>query len=432
MNPSGRNSIEYLLHGAGTLIRWIYVAVGLAILIPVFWVVWSWDTMSYQGRALEAMNRGPIQRITIDFNRCTLTEDTLRAQEPFTCLSPFTKIGGGTGWMPAFKALPFVINEDPSTVYYLLPWAPSVLRDELLSRGPGTSLLGTRFDLTSEDMVHYRFTADPRNDPWYVFGLFRLAPSKEWDWGTGPDYAFGKVAANYEAYVAAARAVAAMRVLLAGRALGVEPGYLAHVALRPEAQNPVAAFYALHRVPTYPSPGPEAYGPFLRAYGTDFNGLLPVVEMDLQRFDSSLWGDPDGTDRWDQFMAWHPRSGTEPRQTASGTIPGMTKDLVVTGMRKSGDDQSKGRPAASRLDFLLWHTPATTRSEDVIRGRLLAMLSDKTWDALLLEDETKVLAHKILAQLRKDMAFDRRWARRFGHVVYCGDVMRQGPGIMSE
>lgn len=432
MNPSGRNSIEYLLHGAGALIRWIYVAAGLAILIPVFWAVWSWDTMSYQARAVEAMNQGPMQRVTVDFNHCILTEDMLREQEPFTCLSPFTKIGGGTGWMPAFKALPFSVTEDPKVVYYLLPWAPGVLRDELLGRGPETSLVGTRFEMTFEDMSRYRLKADPRNDPWYPFGLFKLAPTREWDWGTGPDYAFGKVAANYEAYVAAARATAAMRVLVAGQAIGVDPTYLVHVALRPEAQNPVAAFYGLHRVPTYPAPGPEAHKPFLQAYCTDWGGRLPVVQMDLQKFDPSLWGTPDNEDRWDQYMSWHPRSGVEPRKTATGTIPGATKDLFITGMRRAGQDTSKGRPESSRLDFLVWHTPSSSRGEDSIRAELKSLLSDKTWDPLLPDAPTRALAHTILAQIRKDLAFDHRYTRRCGHVVYCGAVLRQGVGILSE
>jgi hypothetical protein len=168
---------------------------------PVLYLLWSWNTVSYQSKAIEALNRAPSTRVTVDFNQALLVP-----------------INNETLAFHVVKVeVPGVIPQNTTAwLEHWLPWAPGMPPDPN-EANPDTSL-GNYEPLFLDN---YRRPKDiPHADPWYLHGLLKLAPTKHWDDRTGPDYAFGKVAGNYLAYLSAVRAVAAMRYLLGGIAAG--------------------------------------------------------------------------------------------------------------------------------------------------------------------------------------------------------------------
>jgi hypothetical protein len=259
-----------------------------------------------------------------------------------------------------------------------------------------------------------------------------MAPTKKWDWGTGPDYAFGKCAGNYRAYVGAVRAVAAMRAIKAAQALGIAPSFSVHAVLYREAQNPVGAYYALMGHCEAPPSSSLTVKAFTEAYRTSWGDRLPVVTLDLQKFDPEVWGNPgEGEARdWDNYMGWHPLCGIEDDRSVWGHRPARTFDLFITGLRLKGQGPHEGRPRSSRLDFLLWNTPSTTRSQDKALDALTALTTDAFWDPLI-DAGLRGLAHQVLKQIRKDLEHDYKFARRFGHVAFNGDALDRNPSVMK-
>ena len=270
---------------------------------------------------------------------------------------------------------------------------------------------------------HYRRATDiPHADPWYYHGLLKLAPTKHWDDGTGVDYVFGKVAGNYQAYVAAMRAVLTIRYLLGGMAAGVPPDSLASLAQQAgDAQlaGPVAAYRVA---------GATRLSAFLRGYNTDFNGQLPVVHLDLQKFDDSTWGGlrglcKDGVES-DNRMGWWGGPGA-----GSGTLPDNSRDYFITGLATRRNPLGC-RPQFTPADFLLNHMPELTPGQRAAQAELRRVTTDAFWDSLLSAD-LRSDAHILLNVVRKDLDHDYRFARKYGFIMFQGDKFGRGTSIMK-
>jgi len=306
-----------------------------------------------------------------------------------------------------------------------LCWAPGMPPDPN-EANPNTSL-GNYEPLYLD---HYRRPKDiPHAAPWYLHGLLKLAPTKHWDDRTGPDYAFGKVAGNYLAYVSAVRAVAAMRYLLGGIAAGQSQAHLVSFASMADGLHllsPDAAFKVSGSSNTQAQL-------FLTGYATDFGDKLPVVTLDLQKFDEATWNHQadlramgKSSVEWDDHMGWWGGTGA-----GDGGTTDNSRDLFITRLRLHDQYSFEGRPSFTMMDFLFNHLPSTTPSEDKARGELKAMTTDAFWDKLLPADAHDA-AHALLLQVRRDLKADYQFSRKYGQVMFSGEKFDRGPSIMEE
>ena len=305
MKPSGLNSIEYILHFIGVSLRILGYVILVATVGPVLYLLWSWNTMKFQERAIDALNAAPMTELQVDFNRCAITPAMLERERNWALAIQQMSAHDAPDPIYAYP-LPFEVRlgdkapdkELAPWVLRSLPWAPGLQKDpQLVPKEPIYSYGGYE----GMYLDHYRRHKDiPHTDPWYYHGLLKLSPTKHWDDGTGPDYAFGKVAGNYLAYAGACRAVASMRYLLGARAMGFNGDNFRLTLGDVSIDSPIATYNALTKL----RPGdPDA---FLRGYNTDFNGQLPVLTLDLEKFDDGTWGGlrgecSDGVE-WDKRM----------------------------------------------------------------------------------------------------------------------------------
>jgi hypothetical protein len=333
MKPSGLNSIEYVLQGFGFAFKVAGYIMLAAIAIPAMWILWSWHTMAYQAKTIQALNAAPVTHLTLDFNQ---------------------------------------LGADPQLAK-VLPWAPGVT-------------VATEHDLRDPVIYldKYRiWNGAVMDDPWYLHGLFKLAPGKAWDSGTGPDYAFGKCSVHYRAYAGACRAVMAMHSLI----------------------------------------GPGSG-----------KGQLPMVTLDLQRFNDKTWAaNPELTwggrnnPDWQERMGWWP--GTHAGNGSSA--PPEDIDFYITGLHVTGQDAGMGRPRFTPLDFIVWHLPSTTSDQDRALKVLTDLATDAYWEPLL-PVAVRADGFRELADIREDLAKDYRFARKYGFIVFSGEKFGRSPTIMQQ
>ena len=438
MTPSGLNDIEYSLHWGGKLFRFVGYVVGFVIFAPIILFFWSKDTMAYQEKAVQAVNTAPMtHQIRVDFNTCTVPP-ALLDEEQGVAERHLSGDHEDTWMLGHTNLLPFTASgaaDTPRFMRYSLPWAPGLVNDPWLAHDREAALAGTSMGpVGSLYLTHYRNSWDiPNADPWYAHGLFKMAPTKRWDWGTGPDYVFGKCAGNYQAYASAARATAGMRFLLAGRSMGLSGHLLALSWKSTWDQDPVLGYWDLHNFAEH-KPGERAA--FLKAYCTNFGTALPVVTLDLQKFEESTWAparQKESGVTWDKFMGWWPEGQRDPEEIGGLCQKAETRDFFITGLRLQGQRAWEGRVGFSRSDFLFYRLPTTSPDLSTARGTLARLLTDSFWDALLPQDpETKRGAHEILAIIRAELQQDYQFARKYGNVAFSGDKMDREPSIMMK
>lgn len=409
MKASGLNSIEFVLQFLGRIWK-IAGYIALIIVVgPVLYLLWSWNTMSFQSKAIDALNSAASIHVTLDFNQALLVP-----------------IGNQTMVFHVVKAgVPNVIPQNSvAWMEHWLPWAPGMPPDPN-EANPDTSL-GNYEPLCLDN---YRRPKDIAHaDPWYLHGLMKLAPTKHWDDRTGPDYAFGKVTGNYLAYAGAVRAVAAMRYLLGGVAAGQSDEDLA------ERASASGGLHLLIPDAAFKVSGSTKARRFLIGYATDFQGKLPVITLDLQMFNDDTWNHQadlrnmrKDSVEWDDRMGWWGGPGA-----GNGGSADNNKDFFITGIRLQGDGPLEGRPQFAVGDFLLNHLPSSTFSEDRSRNALNAMTTDAFWDTVLANPAIASGAHNLLRQVREDLEKDRLFARKYGQVLFSGDKFGRGPSIMKE
>jgi hypothetical protein len=399
MKPSGLNSIEFILSilvGLWKIAGWIVLII---VVGPVLYLLWSWNTMSYQAKTIQALNAAPATQVILDLNRC-------QADQGFLLQVPGVAPKDTFAWAA-----------------HWLPWAPGMPPDQ--NEPYPTTSLGNYEPLYLDT---YRHRDDvPHGDPWYLHGLLKLAPTRYWYDGTGPDYAFGKVAGNYQAYVGAVRAVMSMRYLLGGLAAGMQPEELTEAARRGNDAQLVDPASAAKVAGT----GKAA---FLRGYATDFGGKLPVVSLDLQKFEDRVWNyqeDLHAMDKgldvtWDKRMGWWGGTGA-----GNGVNADNSRDFYITGLRLQG--QSEGRPHFTPLDFLVYHLPSTTFNQDRARGELARMTEDAFWLPLLPDTpQVRDAVNILLYHVRQDLDHDYRFSRKYGYILFQGDKFGRDSSIMKE
>jgi hypothetical protein len=410
MKPSGLNSIEYVLHFLGSLWKIAGYVILIIVVGPVLYFLWSWHTMSFQAKTIIALNNAPVTRVVLDFNQCQIVATKTSRQ-----IGHAVKVEVD-GVKPQVT-LPWL--------WHWLPWAPGMPPDHT-ENNPTTSY----GNYEGVYLNHYRRPKDiPHADPWYLHGLLKLAPTKHWDDRTGPDYAFGKVAGNYLAYVGAVRSVAAMRYLLGGIAAGQSQEHLVSFASMADGLHLLSP-NAAYKVSGCNNTQAKL---FLTGYVTDFNGRLPVVTLDLQKFDEATWDHQDDlramskhSAEWDKRMGWWGGTGAGQGGTADNS-----RDFFITGLHLPGEMDC--RPSFTPLDFLFNHLPSITANQQKAQAELARMTEDAYWDPLVPSDEfTRDAAHVLLRQVRKDLEIDYRFSRKYGYILFQGDKFGRSPTTMNE
>ena len=156
MQASGLNSIEYLLHFFVSLFKiagWVLL---IALVGPVLYLLWSWNTMSAQAYAVDTLNQVGGQSLYLDFNRCQMVANS----------------------HPDYPKLPFdasVSQVAPlATRAFLqanLPWAPALVDDPAHPRMDFDPEPTSRGAYEGMYLDHYRRSHDiPHADPWYYHG----------------------------------------------------------------------------------------------------------------------------------------------------------------------------------------------------------------------------------------------------------------------
>jgi hypothetical protein len=436
MKASGLNSIEYVLHLIGC--AWKIISAILLVLIvgPVLYLLWSWNTMKYQNEAIQCLNGAQEVVLTVDLNRCPATLDQLIQERNVAIATAFRPSYEVINTAPLLP-LPFAVRaprlEDPLGPFVLnnLPWGPALLRDPILDPKEGFHPYGNGGNSEAIYLDHYRRSKDvPHADPWYFHGLFKLAPTKHWDDGTGPDYVFGKTAENYHAYAGAVRAVAMMRLLLGARAMGIDGMQLLPCLIGPldgspeNMDNPVTAYNTLTALV---KPGDARA--FMRAYDTDWGDQLPVLDLTMQKFDDDTWKTRPGKQYsmgqdWEEHMQWWggPFAG-------NGSAPDNSRDYFITGLATRHNPLGC-RPQFTPTDFLLNHMPDLTPGQRAAHAELRRVTTDAFWDSLLSAD-LRSDAHILLNVVRLDLDHDYRFARKYGYIMFQGDKFGRSASVMK-
>ena len=457
--PDGRNDIQYVGHQTMTLLRWVCMAFALACILPVFLVVKGRETMKRQDAAIDAANTDPrLQTLTIDFNTPTLgTYDVavylawlnLQASIPeipdINNLDAYVADENGVleskedhdsrveaGRMaydravaanhdrildPSLQSLPFTVTfkgEAPKLptawVYYNLPYHPWMVSDHYLDEGRAAGVAGPWVEPLDQmemrqtqqavnRLRHPDMATSSMDDPWFNQGLYKMGPTKWWDWYTGQQLLQAKASHNYAAYVGAARAVAHMRLLVAKRTvpgIDLEPTATVLVPTRVLAQLPSEDRLA-----------------FAQAYRSAFKGKLPVVDVQVQPLDGGTllhdptfkeWAARVGETGWRQWGEWH----------AITTAPFMT------GMARHGFPM--GRPEYSRTEYLYRSAPVLNDESVAAQRALAAMVTWEFWEPLLKGEgctsDQLDRARAIIEGTRQGLALDRQFARLHGHEVF--------------
>jgi len=415
--PDGRNDIQYAGHLAITGLKWIMYILGIFALAPTVLFFAGKEAINMQEASIRVINGDPRAiNVVVDFN-----VPTLRLADAATLDPPFTH----RTIEPKTRALPFSVvyldrsgatpsPEPPGVgdkglgaawIWYHLPFDEGMTYDENFYGAEqhwhfwhGTSAIKTGgiADLNEK----YQSPAFTDGDPWYTQGLYRMGPTKKWDWSTGYELIHAKASFNYRAYVVAARTVARMRYLVAVRKTGgwFDPDQRAY------HYQPV---WGLHDATDRPK--------FLEAYTNAFNGKLPRIVLTVQDLDEQALTyarpfRPEGRQGWGIEYKWKAQS----------------TGAFVTGLRDL--DHPDGKPWTPQTtfaygDFLWRHSPYIPDETKAVQDKLLALLNPEFWDPLLraegiTDEDSFKMAHALLEGVRKQTLKDTRWAKVYGHRAY--------------
>lgn len=406
--PDGRNDIQYVGHIALTVARYLGMGFALACILPTYLVIRGWQTMKRQDAGIVAINSDPaIQTLRIDFNQATL------ADEDPTAYTEFREANYPEGQLdPSLQSLPFTVTGQPAPwIYYNLPFDANVLQDKWFARGEGfaaTPLSCVEIDAVRASMRAY----DPSNgevslieDPWMTQGVFKLAPTKWWDWYTTVQLVQAKASYNFKAYAGAARMVAQMRTIAADAATGVGAVDLTNHFT---AQNYVVPARIVATIA-------ERQSAYANVYRTAFRGHLPVVDIQTQFLNKkSLTHDP----YWAEYAERLGESGWNMMERCDMVAEGP----FITGIKLTGESQM-GRPEFTRLDYLYRSTPYIDEASLRAQAALQELLQDSFWiqrfqEMGLNSPATLKRVTEILALERTRLARDVQFARLHGHEAY--------------
>jgi hypothetical protein len=404
--PDGRNSIQYVGHMGVTLVRWVCMVFALACLLPTYLVLRGWQTMKRQEAGIEAVNTDPrIERYTLDFNRVTLQPEDADAYQGFKDSGfPEDRLD------PSLNSLPFTITGRPAAwVYYNLPFDANVVVDRFYGRAKmAEGVVDGPYNLVKADPLRSavdlydgaRRIEAIEGDPLVSTGLFKLAPTKWWDWYSSLELVQAKAAPNYAAYAGAARVTARMRALAAG--------YIQLGDKRITQDNEVPArVLALNTAP-------DQRTDFWLKYTQAFQGDLPVIDIEVQPLDEkALTHDP-------QWAAWIKQAGDDmygiTEQVQDATLGGY-----ITGIRLTGD--TMGRPDFTRMDYLLNSRAQIDDASHRAQAKLQAMMTYDFWAPLFMkrgmgDPETLEQVQRLLVEERTRLGRDVQFAHLHGHEAF--------------
>lgn len=473
--PNGRNSVQTLLYWPAQILRAYFFVVGVIVATPIITVFLGHEHYQAQKVVVEAYNATvPVDAVLVDFNRPSMDlmngrEDTFvdlevsyrawRAQTseqdntdpafylyylPFTVI-PLKDISADPlvkhVWVPNtpgkdMKSLGPIFGLNLSYarnawVWAQLPWAPGAMRIAELERVGGAfgdqNPIGRRMDAVDRALSKgYSFPNDfcASTDAFVHNGLFKMAPTKWWDWYSGQEQLHAKASYNYRAYVAAARAVTALRYYVACRKAGIQvdpkkfsrSGVWMKPGLAPfDATNDEAKQFA-----------------FFRNYIKVFDGHLPRVMLHLQTLDDvtplrdpKVWAFQTAGRSYTP-ASYDPNGNTQYVRGSDFNHEGFPTWPFATGMHlmEPGPlsyNANYGRPVFSRVDYWTSHTPAQNATAEEAQDRMLAMLTFKLWDPIMrlegitdAEEDITIILADIKASLNRDIQFCTKW----GHKVY--------------
>jgi len=120
------------------------------------------------------------------------------------------------------------------------------------------------------------------------------------------------------------------------------------------------------------------------------------------------------------------------------TMPGVREAQEAEARRQDGGsgspdpDDHPGRPCFNILDFLVYHLPSLTASQERAQASLQELTTNAFWDKVLPNDpETRDAAHTLLAMLRKDLDHDTTFSRRYGYILFSGDTFGRDKSVMQ-
>lgn len=423
--PDGRNSIQTLGHWGGHVIRiglWVVFAV---CVVPVVFVLYMWQTMKLQQGAMEAIARDPkVSAVLVDFNQGSAQLSDLAAYEIWR-VNP-------EGVDPSLQALPFQVTylqdrhpggplawtptpRDGGNAWmaYNLPFEEGAATDRSFEKAFNSWIYNpvhrTVNPFTVESFptaiqgARYLSPSAASSDPWFLQGLGKMAPTRYWDWHSGLQLAQAKASYNYHAYVAAARAVSRMRLLVAADCVGA-------AMLPSQDLNPIRVATNL----------PEAQRfAFLRSYTQSFQGQLPKMLLLTQDLgDGALLHDP-------RFTDWQARNGESGWQMQLH-VWSVSEGPFIVGMTPWDGYHPYDRGALAMEftygDFFYRSSPAIRPQAKATQDLLLRMQAFDFWEPHLkaagLSPRSLSLARELLADAARKTQQDTLLARRYGHKLY--------------
>jgi len=407
--PDGRNDIQYIGHLLLSAWRIYCMILGFIIVLPWIWIYWNRLTIKAQQGDLRIWERMPRVAVRIDYNSPGLTAGQIEDEAAWTNKTSAKGaentpgVDPGTWTFPAGLTTLVGPEHGGNYFWYNLPVAAGVITD--LDR-----------DHSAMCNLTQGWAGQPRHgDPWWVLGVWNVAPGRNWDTGSGELLLQAKSTSNYHAYVVATDVIARMRVWAAARHFGQD---LSDRLAGPDGYWLIPAVAGVCiAAPDVPCgelvvKAPELmpkYQEFARVFNGVFTGHLPVVVV---QFQSLLTEDiPKGwvPDWAGDFVGLYCRSS-----------PG----LFMTGLSLGAAyDPRRGRPEWFWSDYLWNSTPTSSRDAAEAQGALLAVRKLAFWLPLLkaegLGDAASVAqVRKILDYLDRAHRESVRTARLDAHHFY--------------
>jgi len=407
--PDGRNDIQYIGHLI--LKAWhIYCMIlGFFILTPWVIVFWNRQTIKAQQGDLKLWEQMPRMAVRIDYNNPGLTAGQIAAEAAWTTRRCDRAVADAPGVDPATLTFPaglttLVGPEHSGTFFwYNLPVAPGAIID--LDR-----------DHSAMCNLTQGWAGQPRHgDPWWVCGVWNVAPGRNWDTGSGELLLQAKATANYAGYAMATDTIARMRVWATARHFGRD---LSESLAGPDGYWLIPAVAGVCiAAPDLPAVDLDSktqelmprYREFARVYNEVFAGHLPIVVAQFQSLQAE--DIPKGwvPDWAGDFVGLYCRSSRGPFMTGLSLGPGYYP--------------RRGLPEWTWSDYLWNSTPSSSRDAGEAQEALLAVRDLSFWLPLLkaegLGDEASVAqARKILDYLDRAHRESVRTARLDGHHFY--------------
>lgn len=474
--PDGRNSAQYAGHIMMRGFKIATAVIALPVLLLAFVFIYTYFQVQAQRVDFEAYNQDPkVVEATVDFNRASLSmkdltdeyqfqEDLVRmdtlnkaakakeaegyeteeemvqnnlaatemrdASKELVRLSPILSTGAFSVAFLEGKS-PKNIATDPRDykatpmqwVYFALPFHGGIAYDEKYTLASRVGVVNGHGDAPVMDFnvitpVSNEYTQKgegPGVDPWMDYGLYKLAPTKKWDWSVGRLQIHAKASYNYAAYVAAARMVARIRMVAALAMLNRRPGEDVWAGSVPGA-------IALS------IPEGERQR-FVNAYNKVFKGDLPIVNIRVQplrdlTIQSHMWPsrrnyadftkdrmsipmDPNESGDWGEYHRWYNYMGTT--------------DLFMTGMRLPKTDADAGRVEHSLGDIFFNSHPHLNSDARAAQRELWKLTTYQFWEPLLdkygLQDQKDVVK-AIINEENKALDYDLGFAHANAHLAY--------------